>query len=211
LYNKLQTVKNIQTNNQFDIKELPNVDVLDTSTAEAMNWNDLAETTSSTSNGEAVYPLKYVNHISNIGDDSFVNWVSTCLYNVPVNQSPIDNYYLMHDVMNTDRMDSSLSAVLGPGGKTVLLKFDKPHEGYLYNRTVCSVDNNKNTVCGTFLCNLRKNVIPYGGHTEESKKLSTYYSYGYYADSKNRIQHVYGGDCFIQPFEYVSMHKYYHP
>lgn len=210
LYNKLQTVKNIQTNNRFDIKELPNVDVLDTSTAEAMNWNDLAETTSSTSNGEAVYPLKYTNHISNIGDDSFVNWVSTCLYNVPVNQSPIDDYFLTHNVMD-DRMDSSLSAVLGPGGKTVLLKFDKPHEGYLYNRTVCSVDNNKNTVCGTFLCNLRKNVIPYGGHTEESKKLSTYYSYGYYADSNNRIQHVYGGDCFIQPFEYVSMHKYYHP
>lgn len=67
----------------------------------------------------------------------------------------------------------------------------------------------RNSVCGTFLVNLRKNVSPYNGYDFMSKKLSMYYSYGDYYNVNNTVSNVYDGDCFIQPMEYVSMHKFY--
>lgn len=63
---------------------------------------------------------------------------------------------------------------------------------------------------GTYLCNLRKNVVPYGGSADESKKLSTYFSYGCYSVADNSTIDVFCGDCFVQPFEYVSLHKTFH-
>ena len=68
---------------------------------------------------------------------------------------------------------------------------------------------------GTFLCNLTQNVNPYGGDSANAIQLSTYYSYGnYHVLGDEDINHsssieVYDGDCMIQPFEYMSAHKYY--
>jgi len=60
------------------------------------------------------------------------------------------------------------------------------------------------SMLGTYLCNLRKNVTPYGGDNDEARKLSTYYSYGEYIPAKNEHgeyintrDDVYIGDCFI--------------
>ena len=67
----------------------------------------------------------------------------------------------------------------------------------------------RNSVCGTYLCNVRSNVVPYGGYDYTSRTLNTYYSYG--DISSENICNVFNGDCFIMPMEYVSMHKYYYP
>ena len=67
---------------------------------------------------------------------------------------------------------------------------------------------------GTFLCNIRQTVTPYGGSDNQAKKLSSYYSYGDYFknDPQNVSTHdVFDGDCFIAPMEYSSMHKCYDP
>lgn len=70
------------------------------------------------------------------------------------------------------------------------------------------------SMLGTFLCNIRQNVIPYGGYTYQDRQLSNYYSYGDYFiatddayTSNGQKVPVFDGDCFIEPFEYVSMHK----
>lgn len=62
------------------------------------------------------------------------------------------------------------------------------------------------SLLGTFICNLRRSVIPYGGNTTSDKQLNTYASYGdYFTTSGKHV--VFDGDCYIQPMEYVSMHK----
>ena len=69
------------------------------------------------------------------------------------------------------------------------------------------------SLTGTFLCNLRKNVIPYGGYSAVDRSLNTYCSYGNYfkKDDTNTKHVIFDGDCYIQPFEYVSMHKQVNP
>lgn len=66
---------------------------------------------------------------------------------------------------------------------------------------------------GTFICNLKHNVTPYGGSDYQTRQLNTYYSYGDYhiIDKTRNVQNpvVFDGDCFIEPFEYVSWHKAY--
>lgn len=69
------------------------------------------------------------------------------------------------------------------------------------------------SLMGTFLCNLRKNIIPYGGYSAVDRSLNTYCSYGNYfkKDDTNTKHVIFDGDCYIQPFEYVSMHKQANP
>ena len=61
---------------------------------------------------------------------------------------------------------------------------------------------------GTFLCNIVRDVIPYGGYDKVSKDNSVYYSY---ADIKKFANNdkitVFNGDTYIGPFEYTSAHK----
>lgn len=69
----------------------------------------------------------------------------------------------------------------------------------------------RDSILGTYLCNLRKSASPYGGSDFESRRLNTYFSYGDMFDAGNGTSTVFDGDCFILPFDYVSMHKYYDP
>lgn len=64
----------------------------------------------------------------------------------------------------------------------------------------------------TILCNICRNTTPYGGSTADSKKLNTFYSYGEYHEINDTTDIIsFIGDTYIEPFEYVSMHKAYLP
>ena len=68
------------------------------------------------------------------------------------------------------------------------------------------------SLLGTFICNIRRSVVPYGGNSLEDRKISSYYSYGDFFrknDSETSTCNVFDGDCFIAPMEYASMHKCY--
>lgn len=65
----------------------------------------------------------------------------------------------------------------------------------------------RNSVAGTYLCNIRKSSIPYGGADYTSRTLNTYYSYGDVSKKDSLV--VFDGDCVIMPLEYVSQHKYW--
>lgn len=69
----------------------------------------------------------------------------------------------------------------------------------------------RNSILGTYVCNLRKKCTPYGGSSQQSKVLDNYYSYGNYKrlNGKQSTIQIFNGDCYIQPFEYTSLHKYY--
>lgn len=67
----------------------------------------------------------------------------------------------------------------------------------------------RNSVGGTFLCNIQHPVIPYGGYGYQDRLLNNYYSYGDVFDVGDKAL-VFDGDCFIMPMEYVSQHKYFY-
>ena len=75
------------------------------------------------------------------------------------------------------------------------------------NSSQLANDNNK--IMGTYLCNIKQKDAQYT-YTEDPK-YSTYRSYGNYFDKQTSVVNIFDGDCFIQPFEYVSQHKWYHP
>ena len=62
----------------------------------------------------------------------------------------------------------------------------------------------------SMLCNIRRNVIPYGGYTEEARNNSVYTQSGYYypADYRDDIK-MYNGDTTVSTFEFVTAHKWY--
>jgi hypothetical protein len=63
---------------------------------------------------------------------------------------------------------------------------------------------------GTFLCNIVRNCIPYGGYTKTAKDNSKYYSYSdikEFKSNENNIIDIFNGDTYIGPFEYTSAHK----
>jgi len=63
---------------------------------------------------------------------------------------------------------------------------------------------------GTFLCNITRNCIPYGGYTKVAKDNSKYYSYSdikEFNNNENNVIEVFSGDTYIGPFEYTSAHK----
>lgn len=215
LYQSTDTIKPAKLNstNLVDIKDIPSIEVLSTSTAKALQWDDYAEATNQSKDGES-YPLKYINHLTNIGDDSFVNWVAQNTYNMPVASPGGDDGWHSSNGNLDIKFLYPVGSVCGPGGKTVLLKLDTRNGDYI-DRTMIDANASQHlmidSMMGTYLCNLRQNTTPYGGNDDNAKKLCNYYSYGYYKKtSDNAPIQVYGGDCFIQPFEYVSMHKYYH-
>lgn len=83
-----------------------------------------------------------------------------------------------------------------------------------YNETY-GIENENNiysfTTQGTYLCNIVKECIPYGGYEKSSIENSLYYSYSdvcKYNKGAENIAEVFNGDTYICPFEYTSLHKF---
>lgn len=66
----------------------------------------------------------------------------------------------------------------------------------------------RSSIAGTWLVNIEKPYTVYNGLSYYERQLDTYYSYGDYKKASERKINVFSGDCYIQPIEYVSMHKY---
>lgn len=68
----------------------------------------------------------------------------------------------------------------------------------------------KDSILGTYLCNIRKEVVPYGGYDFATRNLNAYYSDGdYFLNDGKEWNCVFNGDVYIGAFEYTSMHKYW--
>lgn len=68
---------------------------------------------------------------------------------------------------------------------------------------------NIESIAGTMLCNIRKNVTPYNGYTNEAREQNVYYSTGQYfkASNNNTWNAVFDGDVVISVLDYTAMHK----
>lgn len=74
------------------------------------------------------------------------------------------------------------------------------HSGYIF----------RNSIGGTYICNLITNNNPYGGNSYSNRLQNTYYSYGDIFEAGESQCCVFDGDTFIYPVEYVSQHQYRH-
>lgn len=65
------------------------------------------------------------------------------------------------------------------------------------------------SLLGTSLCNIRKNVIPYGGHSVKDIENSVYGSTGQYftIEESGKWNCVFDGDVYITLMDYTSAHK----
>lgn len=75
------------------------------------------------------------------------------------------------------------------------------------------------SISGTYLTNMRKQTTPYGGYSWDAIQNTKYYSTGdsfvVTRDSNGQITNnkniVFSGDCYIVPFEYTSLYKFWTP
>jgi len=93
--------------------------------------------------------------------------------------------------------------MIGPGGRCAIFALKEPDSGVFGQGIVGHF--------GTYLCNIVKETIPYGGTDSHALETSSYNSYGDYYGADQNECYVFDGDTFIQPFEYVSQHKWYTP
>ena len=67
----------------------------------------------------------------------------------------------------------------------------------------------RSSLLGTFLCNFRQQITPYGGQSFINRLTNVYFGNGDYFKASDDWNDVYNGDCNIEIFEYTSMHKIY--
>lgn len=67
----------------------------------------------------------------------------------------------------------------------------------------------RSSLLGTFLCNFRQQITPYGGSSFINRLTNVYFGNGDYFKASDDWNDVYNGDCNIEIFEYTSMHKTY--
>lgn len=126
--------------------------------------------------------------------------------------------------------DSSIHGIQGPKGRNIVLHNGNPikYAAGLPAITIASTIEQKsqttvnvmqkveytdtvtnyynNSVNGTALCNLRKDVVPYGGYGYNDRQFNTYISVGGFNVDGDRDTVLFAGDTYINNFTYVNVH-----
>lgn len=185
----------IKLYNQIQIPDgKPNkIEITSTGFPDTLNWDDFATPVEN-------WQLQYVDKVTGVGGKNFCNWVCGGLYyaqrgqdinNANFVNKPDDDNDWDHTLQDTNQV----GGMMGPGGKCIVASVN---DDYLSKVP-------QDTIMGTFLCNIKQSITGYN----TDPKYSTYRSYGNYFNTA--VANVFDGDCFIQPFEYISQHKWNHP
>lgn len=185
LYN--QTFTNEQT-----------VDITASIVANELQWNDVFE--HNVTENQVVN--KYEDFAQNIGVEEFNNVVIGGYYgtNIQLKNSGYDSDVVYFNTgQNELDWNEDDRIFCGAGGRTAVLQLNQPLAKESFTQTDIRY-------MYTYLCNIQKDCIPYGG---KPSKTDVYYSHGQYFTSNVKTGVVFDGDTYILPMEYVSMHKIY--
>lgn len=219
-YSKLYSSKNevyqYNSSSKQQVKKMEPIKISDTRCATENKWNGWY------TRGESNFVETYNDNNTPIGNSTFCNWVLNSFYDADLNNEDAFLKKVNEIILNGSRDDT----VIGSGGRCMLLNMDVDQNALPFYYTTLgaitegnpvtmssklsnseSVSIDRNSLVGTYVCNIQQDVIPYGGGSLSNRNLSVYYSYGDY--SKNATIDVYDGDCFVTLLEYVSMHKIY--
>ena len=189
-YIKMYNVNDVPTRSSEQSEQIK---ITSTGFPESLSWDDFATPVEN-------WQLKYSDKVTGIGNRSFCNWVCGGIYNAQKDQDSTDADSGANRQFNQPELENTSiwGGMMGPGGKCFLAAVDSDY----LSKTP------DNVVMGTFLCNIKQA----GGGYNSDAKYSIYRSYGnYFKRSAANVADVFDGDCFIQPFEYISQHKWYHP
>ena len=167
-----------------------NIKIENTAYPDSLGWDDFATVAED-------WTLKYTDKLTAIGTKNFCNWVSGGLYGTK-DEAQVGEGVQFTNARGNLGNTSTCGGMMGPGGKCMLIQVD--------NDFLAKVPD-QDIVMGTYLCNIKQASAGY----PTDKTLSTYRSYGNYFDRSVSIADVFDGDCFVQPFEYISQHKWAHP
>lgn len=196
-YGKLYQSEGLVNNGQltYSVKYKVN----DVKRAQDLTWSNLFD--------DSKTSFAYLSNTTVIGKDQYTNWVAGIFRDESLNQ-----YAQKYANGTLDQYLYNSVTPIGPGGRCFLIdvtQLDNLETEFL-GMSKYSVDESTHAyvpVLGTYLCNLRQDVIPYGGFSYTDRELNTYESNGFITNESS-IE-VYDGDCFLKPLEYISMHKTY--
>lgn len=134
LYNKTQ---------KASLSGIDKINITSTGYPDSLNWDDFAT-------GVENWQLKYVDHVTGVGGKNFCNWVCGGMYGMVREEAAKDggdtNAYVFTDGHLRLADESPVGAMMGPGGKCMLLCVDNDYFAKVPDQ---------NIIMGTYLCNIK--------------------------------------------------------
>lgn len=195
-FNKLETQSKTTPITKDNIKN--STSIVSFGIPNELGWDDMWKRDK---DGES-YTNKYEDFVSTVGSSLYNNVVIGGFYGEDIKEY-INQNGNKYDLANDDGLFAAA------GGRCLVIETEDELPKLIPN---VSAYQKHPTFMHTLLCDIVKNAQDYG-----DKKLSTYYSYGAYFTKDNNWSNnsaecmTFIGDTFINPMEYVSMHKIYFP
>ena len=201
--------------------------IIDFKTVEQIEWDKLFKRNYNKDGEEKESSKQFSNYAVSSGGHLFANAITGGLA-TDLDREIFSNLGKYGGGFDGDGTGKSGKHVLwGTGGRCLLfscedkldaitnsVKTRKHYESDSFDYKIKIVDEYvRSSLLGTFLCNFRQQITPYGGQSFINRLTNVYFGNGDYfeqsPDSLSNWNDVYNGDCNIEIFEYTSMHKTY--
>lgn len=197
--------------------------VIDFKTVEQIEWNKLFKRNYNKDGKEERSSKQFSNYAVSSGGHLFVNAITGGLA-TDTDAEVFGNFGQFGGGFKGEGTgDSGKHVLWGTGGRCLLFSCEDKNDAvtnsvktskyyaldsfdaqvYIINEYV------RSSLLGTFLCNFRQQITPYGGQSFVNRLTNVYFGNGDYFKASDDWNDVYNGDCNIEIFEYTSMHKTY--
>lgn len=228
-------IKLYESSNVTDtFTKLPNIDVLinrrkiiDFKTVEQIEWDKFFKKNYNKNGEEQRSSKQFPNYAVSSGGHLFTNAITGGLA-TDVDSEIFSNMGRFGGGFNGDGTGKAGKHVVwGTGGRCLLFSCEDKLDAitnsvktskYYWSSSIdaqikLADEYIRSSLLGTFLCNFRQQITPYGGQSFINRLTNVYFGNGDYfeqsPDSLSDWNDVYNGDCNIEIFEYTSMHKIY--
>lgn len=163
---------------------------------------------------------QYKSFTSNIGTQTYVNWVANGMYDMPATKDEVSTKYnstansfvfVSSKQVTTNENKRSRGAMgwIGPGPVCFVINTEEPE----YNNMLSVQIRNNNTYSnlGTICANIQHTAVQFAGLSSEEKQYDVYYGFGNFGKfntAQDTLQ-VFDGEIYIVPAEFVNMFKTY--
>lgn len=197
--------------------------VIDFKTVEQIEWNKLFKRNYNKDGKEERSSKQFSNYAVSSGGHLFANAITGGLA-TDTDNNVFSNFGQFGGGFSGDNTGKAGKHVLwGTGGRCLLFSCEDKNDAitnsvntskyYASNDfdAQISIINEyvRSSLVGTFLCNFRQQITPYGGQSFVNRLTNVYFGNGDYFKASDDWNDVYNGDCNIEIFEYTSMHKIY--
>ena len=197
--------------------------VIDFKTVEQIEWNKLFKRNYNKDGKEERSSKQFSNYAVSSGGHLFVNAITGGIA-TDTDAEVFGNFGKFGGGFTDDGTGKAGKHVLwGTGGRCLLFSCEDKNDAITnsvktskyyaldsFDAQVQIIDEYvRSSLLGTFLCNFRQQITPYGGSSFVNRLTNVYFGNGDYFKASDDWNDVYNGDCNIEIFEYTSMHKTY--